>query len=145
MRRNYVNLAQFLQKQFPEVTVDGGSYPPPPVVEMLGNVLWVLQGIGVLWIVLGGDRILSMVGLARPDAHNRLVMPTWYYQVQEYRIQIGILLFLLLPQFLAKFMVTGAFEVYVDGRQIWSRIAEGRFPTESEILHALAAAGLRRT
>jgi selT/selW/selH-like putative selenoprotein len=54
-------------------------------------------------------------------------------------------LFLLAPQFLTKFMVTGAFEIYVDGRQVWSRIAEGRFPTETEILHALAAAGLRRS
>lgn len=137
-------VAQFLQQKFGSaVTVEGGNYPPPPVVEMIGNLLWIAQGLGIAWLTLGGDRILNMLGLARTDAHNRLILPAWYYQVHEYRVQIGIFLYLLLPQLLSKYMVTGAFEIYLNDRQVWSKIAEGRFPTEEEIVRVLAAAGLK--
>jgi selT/selW/selH-like putative selenoprotein len=65
--------------------------------------------------------------------------------VQEYKVQIGIFLYLVLPQLLSRYMVTGAFEIYLDERQVWSRIAEGRFPTEEEIVRVLAAAGLKHS
>ncbi|MFO0629889.1 MAG: Rdx family protein [Polyangiales bacterium] len=37
--------------------------------------------------------------------------------------------------------VGGVFEVIVDGRTVFSKQTEGRFPTESEILQTITVAG----
>jgi hypothetical protein len=56
-------------------------------------------------------------------------MPNFYFSVQKYGVQIGIFLFLLLPQILGKWRITGAFEIYLDGDQvIHSKLDTGEFP-----------------
>ncbi len=34
----------------------------------------------------------------------------------------------------------GAFEVFVDGRQVFSKLKEGRFPTEAEVIEKIRPA-----
>lgn len=144
MRRNYVAVAEFLQTHFQHVQVEGGNYPPPPVVEWSGQILWALQALGLLWALLGGDRLLILARLTRRDPQNphRHILPNWYYTIQESRIQIGVALFLLAPQFLAKYTITGAFEVTVGDTLVWSKLQYGRFPTQDELLQAFQALGV---
>jgi thioredoxin reductase-like selenoprotein T len=139
-------MASFLQQNFPELRgkVEGGNYPPPPLVELLSNVIWLFQVVGLIWMILGGDRLLHMCGLATTDAHNRLILPPWYYQIQENRVQLGIFLYLLLPQIANKWVITGAFEIFVDEQLVWSKLQSGRFPTHAEIIQTMVDAGLKQ-
>ncbi|KAL7557017.1 hypothetical protein ACA910_011085 [Epithemia clementina (nom. ined.)] len=129
-------VANFLQEKFPELRgkIEGANYPAPPIVEFLSHVVSIAQLIGLAWMLLGSSTFFRMVGLQRP--------PAWAATVQQNAIQIGIFLFLLLPQFLAKWTATGAFEVYLDGETVFSKLSEGRFPKPEELIKAIASAGL---
>lgn len=93
MRRNFAEVAEFLQKNFPELRgkVRGGNYPLPPMVELLLNVLSFVQLVGMLWMVLGGDTLLRWIGMVRYDNQNRPILPAWYYKIQENTIQVRVL------------------------------------------------------
>lgn len=71
--------------------------------------------------------------------------PLWYEDiVQKNGTAIMIFLFLILPQILASFMISGAFEVMLDGTElVFSKIATGRMPRSEEFIAPLTKAGLK--
>jgi hypothetical protein len=102
-------------------------------------LLKFLSGLQLLGIVVGvlGSKVFSILGLRQ--------IPSWYYGVEKNGVQLAILLYLLLPQILSKYLVTGAFEIMLDGSNtIYSKIATGRLPQLVEILEPLVAAGLKQ-
>jgi hypothetical protein len=55
----------------------------------------------------------------------------------------SIFLYLLLPQVLSKYLVTGAFEVIMDQEiPIFSKLATGRLPQMADLVEPLVKAGL---
>jgi selT/selW/selH-like putative selenoprotein len=132
MKRNFVQVADFLVNSFPELRgrIEGGNYPVPPIVDLLATLVSSMQLAGLVWMVMGGENVLRLVGF-------RNQMPNFYYTIQKYGIQLGIFLFLILPQILGKWRITGAFEIYLDGDQvIHSKLATGDFPKVREIVSA---------
>jgi selT/selW/selH-like putative selenoprotein len=130
MQRNFVQVAEFLANSFPELKgrIEGGNYPVPPIVDLLTTILSSMQLAGLLYMVMGGENVLRLVGF-------RNQMPYFYYFIQRYGVQLGIFLFLILPQILGKWRITGAFEIYLDGDQenpIHSKLATGEFPKVRE-------------
>jgi selT/selW/selH-like putative selenoprotein len=128
MRGNYVKVAEFLANSFPELRgrIEGGNYPVPPIVDLLATLVSFLQLAGLVWMVMGGESVLRLVGY-------RNQLPSFYYTIQKYGIQIGIFMFLILPQIVGKWKITGAFEIYLDGDQeIFSKLAAGSFPKVRE-------------
>lgn len=131
-------MASFLEQTYPGLrgNIEGSNYPPPPMAELIGNVLSAVQLFALLWFVMGGEKVLRMLGYR--------VLPAWYQTIQNHSLQIGLALFLVLPQFLAKWLVTGAFEIYLDGDRVWSKLEKGDFPKMDELISALAAKGLHK-
>jgi selT/selW/selH-like putative selenoprotein len=128
MRGNYVKVAEFLANSFPELQgrIVGANYPVPPIVDLLATLVSFLQLAGLVWMVMGGESVLRLVGY-------RNQLPSFYYTIQKYGIQIGIFMFLILPQIVGKWKITGAFEIYLDGDQeIFSKLATGGFPKVRE-------------
>lgn len=96
----------------------------------------MVQMGALAWMVMGIDNICRMVGLAR--------RPAWTYTVENNPMQFGILLFLILPQFVNRFSLNGAFELILDDeKEIFSKLNAGRFPTQEELISALQSAGLQ--
>lgn len=137
MRRNFVQVQQWLEQTFPELEgkVTGENYAAPALVELLMKVLSGVQLVGILFVFLGTN-VFSMIGLR--------YVPAWYESVSKNGTQIAILVYLLLPQILGKYMITGAFEVFLDGSLIYSKIQTGRLPQYPDLLNPLKEAGLRR-
>ena len=52
--------------------------------------------------------------------------------------------FFIFPSIVNSMVISGAFEVELDGTLIYSKLQTGRMPTEKEILNALEMAGLRQ-
>jgi selT/selW/selH-like putative selenoprotein len=133
----------FLQNEFPQLIgkISGEHYPTPPLAELVSHIVALLQMLGLACMVVGGDALCRMLGLRQAPAFVR--------SMQENSIQYGILLFLLMPQLMARFSQSGAFEVYLNNGQenegvlIFSKLAEGRLPEKADILQKLVAAGLQ--
>jgi selT/selW/selH-like putative selenoprotein len=128
MKGNYVKVAEFLAHSFPELRgrISGGNYPAPPIVDLLATLVSFMQLSGLVWMVMGGEKVLRLVGF-------RNELPSFYYTVEKYGIQLGIFLFLILPQIIGKWKTTGAFEIYLDGDElIFSKLATGGFPKVRE-------------
>lgn len=137
MKRNFVQVAQFLKQHFPDLDVQGENYAPSPIVSLMTKALSALQFLAILWIVVGGDNVLRYLGWAA----NR-PLPGWYHKIQANAMMIGIVLFLLIPQYVNMFAVTGAFEIFLDGTQIWSKLEAGTFPTQEQLLDPIISAGI---
>lgn len=137
MRRNFLQVSQFLQDKFPELKghVQGANYPPPPLVEVIQRLVSYLQIIGLAWMILGGETLLRFIGYGGGTTQRPL--PAWYWTIQRNGMQIGMILFFVVPQILAKFTVNGAFEVYLDGEEIFSKLKENRMPEVDDLVKPL--------
>lgn len=127
MKRNYNSVRRFLEENFPDLKgrISGGNYPPPPIIELLLKLLTAVQVLA-MGLMLFGDRLWTSVFRMR-------YVPSWYYPIKEYGFQCALAVFFLLPNLLNKFVVTGAFEIIVDGNVGFSKLEMGRMPTAPEI------------
>ena len=139
MQRNFLNVQKFLEQQFPELQgrITGANYPPPPMAELASNLMWTVQLVAIAWIVMGGEKLFRMLGFT-----NHL--PSIFYTINENAMPIAIAVFLILPQWVGRFTLTGAFEVYLDDAQIFSKLGTGAFPNEYDLVNPLVNAGLTR-
>ena len=140
MKNNFLKVKAFLEGQFPELRgkITGANYPMPPVLELAQNAVSMLQMAGMAWMVFGGETLFRFLGFSQP--------PAIYYTIQENSTQIGVALFLLVPQILGRFMTSGAFEIVLDGQKvIWSKLEEGRFPSAEELTNPLVKLGLAQS
>lgn len=140
MKRNYVQVAQFLAENFPELQgkITGGLYPVPPAAEFAANIISILQLVGIAWMVMGGDKLLRMVGFKGS-------LPAFYWTIQDNSMPIMIGLFLLAPQVVNSFSNNGAFEIYLGDDTIFSKIETGGMPTSEQLIASLKAIGLQYT
>jgi thioredoxin reductase-like selenoprotein T len=140
MQRNFVDLAKFLEQNFPELRghVTGAFYPPPPIAVFLSNVISFLQMIAIGWMIIGGEKLLRLVGYK-----NQL--PNFYHTIQQNPMPILMGLFLLAPSMISKYQNNGAFEIYLDEEIIFSKLQAGRFPTANILIEAFSNAGLKQS
>lgn len=140
MKRNYVQVAQFLAENFPELKgkIQGGLYPSPPAAEFASNIVSLLQLVGIGWMIIGGDKILRMLGFKGP-------LPSIYWTIQDNPVPFMIGLFLLAPQIVSSFANTGAFEIYLGDEVVFSKISKGSMPTAEQLIEPLKALGLQYT
>lgn len=87
-------------------------------------------------MIIGGQTLFRMLGY-------RQEMPQFFWTVQNNGMQIGAFVFFILPQILNSFAVNGAFEVYLNDQEIFSKLKQGGFPTQNDLLDPLQAAGLQ--
>ena len=105
-------------------------------MQFVGSIVSMIQLGALAWMVLGLDTICRMLGIGQ--------RPAWTYSVEQNSMQYGILLFIILPQFVNQFTVSGAFELILDDQQeIFSKLNAGRFPTQDELISGLQAAGIK--
>jgi len=70
--------------------------------------------------------------------------PQFYYSMKENPALTFIVVFLVIPSYVQSFANTGAFEIHVDQKLIFSKLESGRMPNVKEIVDALEAAGLKK-
>ena len=136
MKRNFLLVKKFLEDSFPELSgkITGGNYPPPPIIEVLLKILSGIQLFAMALIVFG-DRVWTSILRFRQ-------VPSWYYPIKEYGFQSGVALFFVIPTILNRFVVTGAFEIWVDGELAYSKFEAGRLPTAGDLSAIFEKLGL---
>jgi selT/selW/selH-like putative selenoprotein len=128
----------FLESTFPELRgkIEGANYPAPPILLLFGNLLSVLQVVALVWMVFGGEIIFQMLG------YNRQHLPPWYFSLQQNGFQFCCVLFFVLPQLVTTMSTSGAFEIYVNDKLVWSKLQTKTFPSTEDIIRIFQAQGL---
>lgn len=127
---------KFLEDKFPglEGRITGGNDAPPPLVELCSKILTGLQLL-TMGFVMFGDGLWTNVLRFRQ-------VPSWYYPLKKYGVQLALSIFFVIPQLLNSYIITGAFEIFVDGEIVFSKFKEGRLPDAKDITTAFESIGL---
>lgn len=70
--------------------------------------------------------------------------PEFYHKMKENPALTFIIVFLIIPSYVQSFANTGAFEIHVDNKLVYSKLETGRMPTVPEVIKAVEAAGMKR-
>ena len=57
--------AQALQAEVPHLKIEGKTYPPPRINEILSNIVFALRMLCIV-VLLGGPQLLASVGIQNP-------------------------------------------------------------------------------
>lgn len=135
-----MQVQQFLEFNFPELQgrVSGGTEPLPPMIELINTILSVFQLAGIVWMIVGGENLFRLLGFRNGN------FPKFYWTIRENAGPISMAVFFIIPQIVARFTVSGAFEIYLNDEIIFSKIEMGRFPDVDDLVKPLVAAGLRQ-
>ncbi|GAB4848488.1 hypothetical protein Ancab_003192 [Ancistrocladus abbreviatus] len=119
-----IAMKNMLENQFPGINVMLANYPPSPPKRLLSKLAPVVQ-VGAVALIVAGDQIFPRLGISPP--------PPWYYTLRANRFGT-ISAIWLFGNFAQSFLQSsGAFEVYVDGELVFSKLKEQRFPGEIEL------------
>ena len=132
MSRNYLSLKQFLDTNFIGIDeVNGANYPPPWYGEVIASCTSFAWMLGMVLIIFGKN---IFAGLGMPE-------PTFFGYIKNNKIFTGFILFYL-NAYGARFLSTGAFEIYLNGEEIFSKLKTGNFPTAEIIIEELMKRGI---
>lgn len=117
-------MKKMLETAFPGIDVILANYPPPLPKRLLAKVVPLVQ-IGVIGIIVAGEHIFPMLGFMTP--------PPWYYSLRANRFGSMASTWLLGNVLQSFLQSSGAFEVFLNGDLVFSKLKEGRFPGEIEL------------
>mmetsp|Transcript_54102 Transcript_54102/g.114925 ORF Transcript_54102/g.114925 Transcript_54102/m.114925 type:complete len:141 (-) Transcript_54102:358-780(-) len=138
MKANFLRLRELLQREFPGQwnSIQGDNYPAPEWTSYVAPVISAVQMFAMVLILMGDSVWTYVPGFQRP--------PEFYYKMKANPALTFIIVFLVIPAYVQSFANTGAFEVYVDEKLIFSKLETGRMPNVPEIVRSLENAGLTR-
>jgi len=114
-----------IRSRFPDLLVRGENYPAPQLNQYLAQAVGYLQFAG-MGLMFAGDYIFQQGQ-----------EPSFYLWMRERKLVSILVMFLLGNNIATGLVSTGAFEVYLDGRLIWSKLESGRIPDADELLFLL--------
>ena len=122
-------MKRFTEQNYPQLIgkIHGELYPPSTMAQYISTFtssLW----ISGLALIFGGDSILGMLGVQSE--------PQVYTYIKQNKFGVGCLLFII-NNMGASMMSTGAFEVYLDGKLIFSKLQLGKVPSGEDIVGLL--------
>jgi selT/selW/selH-like putative selenoprotein len=105
------------------VEISGALYPPSFQAQIIAQIAGGLWMAG-LALVFAGPQIFRMLGLAED--------PEFYKIINEKKMLfLGVLFFL--NNIGNSQLATGAFEIYLDDQLVFSKLAAGRTPNQSDM------------
>ena len=118
-----------------DLAVSGANHPVTGVRQVATSVINVAQFSFIAFVALG-DRYLFPALRMRP--------PPWYSSLTENRMATILASFFMGNMFKNSMAQTGAFEVYYQGRLVWSKLQSGQPPHIGYILKAIGRAAGRQ-
>jgi len=94
--------------------IEGGTFSPGPARELAGTALNGLLYAALAYLFVG-PTALSAAGIAEPR---------WAAAARENRLALFVAYFVV-NAITAKLRSTGAYEVELNGKPVWSKIAQG--------------------
>jgi thioredoxin reductase-like selenoprotein T len=127
----------FTEYEPSKLQIVGGNYSPGQAQELIAMVcswLW-LSGLA---FAFGGEFIFGFLGMKDPSR-----LPWWYNYLVTNKGSCLVGLFVL-NNIGNAFLSTGAFEVYLDGDLMYSKLGTGRAPSAEDVIHLLLENGVKK-
>merc|ERR1711871_638881 len=112
-------------------SIHGENYPPPPYAHVASAVASSMQ-IGAVVLMIFGNQIFDMLGVPQPQFYKDMVE-------NKMACFCGVFFMNSMANSLS---TTGAFEVALDGKVIYSKLETGVMPNGRQIIEAMEGAGL---
>jgi len=120
-----------IERAAPGLAITGGEFPITGVKRAIATAAQAAQWTAIALLVVGESHVFPAFGIAPP---------LWFVQAAQNKLYSAAGAFFAGNLVVTNLRRSGAFEVYYDGRRIWSKLASGRNPDVREILAALADA-----
>lgn len=133
MQQNFLEVKRFLERKYPQLVgnIEGGYYPLPPTNQLIASVAQYVY-MGGLFYLFGGTYIFQHFGIQEPE---------FLQPIQQNKVAAFGALFMI-NMIGANFARTGAFEVFVDGELVFSKLQTNRFPTINDMTNAFEMKGI---
>ena len=127
-----MEIQQIMEKNFKNVIVNGEEYPLHFIRKILSYLVTITQ-ISVFTTMILGESI-------KPFLIN--IIPNYLIDwIIENKLRSFIIMFFV-GNFLQNFISnTGAFEIFYNGNQIWSKIQNGNVPNINQLIQILNQRG----
>jgi thioredoxin reductase-like selenoprotein T len=132
MQRYFLDLKSFVEAQYPEFqgNIEGGLYPPPwhaQLISTIAGYVWI-AGIALL---VAGSSIFQTLGIPEPE----------FVRWMAANKMGAFFAFFMINNVANSFVATGAFEVYLDDKLIFSKLEMHRMPSPADLTRALVKYG----
>ncbi|XGW35667.1 hypothetical protein V3C99_019120 [Haemonchus contortus] len=126
-KQAYEQFSMAVRDKYPDMPIEGSNYPPAKWKEYLAHAINILK-ITAIAAIVSGSNPFQLLGLGEPAVMQ------WAH---SNKISACMMLFLLTNMVESTLMSTGAFEIYLDKEQIWSKLESGRVPSPQELLQMI--------
>lgn len=128
-RKAFEEYAHVIQQRYSGVKVEGGNYPPPTFNQIAASVLSIAKFVMIACLLSDTDPF-SMLGVETPGV---------FLWAKENKVYACFMLFFLGNAIETQFTSTGAFEISINDKTIWSKLQSGRVPRVDELLQIIDA------
>ncbi|KAK6760124.1 hypothetical protein RB195_021583 [Necator americanus] len=126
-KQAFEQFSMAVRDKYPEMPVEGSNYPPVKWKEYLAQTINILK-IAAIAVVITGRNPFTSLGMGEPAVLQ------W---AQSNKISACMMLFLLTNMVESTLLSTGAFEIFLDKEQIWSKLESGRVPSPQELIQMI--------
>jgi selT/selW/selH-like putative selenoprotein len=127
-----MEIQQIMEKNFKNVIVNGEEYPLSPIRKLLSYLVMGMQ-ILIFSIMIMGNSIKPFL--------NSVISDSYIDWISENKLRSFIIMFFA-GNYLQNFISnTGAFEIFYNGNQIWSKIQNGGVPNITQLIQILNQRG----
>ena len=120
-----MEIQEIMEKNFKNVIVKGEEYPLNSIRKIISYLVTITQ-ISVFALVIAGDSLKPLLNNIIP---NNLI--DW---IVENKLRSFIICFLLGNVLQTSISNTGAFEIFYNGNQIWSKLQSGNVPNINQLI-----------
>ncbi|MEW5304108.1 MAG: hypothetical protein WDW38_003466 [Sanguina aurantia] len=117
-------MGQEVQRLYPQLEIIGSDYPVPTYKHALVYATQAAQAAAAA-LLFAGPQVFQALGMAEPQ---------WYLSVAQNKVGAGFGVWFIGNMVTNSLTASGAFEVFYDGQQVFSKIEAGRMPTMEEIV-----------
>jgi len=119
--------AHVIRQRYPSFVIEGDNYPPPAYRQMIAQAVGLMK-IAFIAAIAFGQNPFAIIGMQTPAAY------TW---ASQNKISSCLLLFFVCNAIEGALISTGAFEIDIDGVEIWSKLATGNVLPVDELMRRI--------
>ncbi|CAI5455510.1 unnamed protein product [Caenorhabditis angaria] len=128
-KQAFDQFSSVIREKYPNIKIDGGNYPPVAWKAYVAQAISFAK-IFILAIIMFGSNPFANFGYGYPailqHAHNN-------------KMSTCMMVFMLSNLAEQTLISTGAFEIYLDAEQLWSKLESGRVPSPPELIQLIDA------
>lgn len=123
----YEQFAAAIHQKYPQLTVEGSNYPPPPLNAQLASILSMVKFV-VIGIIISGINPFQQFGMETPN---------FFIWASENKVYACMMAFFISNFIEGQLLSTGAFEVEFNDLPVWSKLEVGRIPSPQEMFQII--------